>query len=80
MEILQCRWGWNLPVDLANSQKRLSYLSSSPKSLNSVVLVVSPELSAVQIPNALHHGSPKQARILQTHLAGSLVISQPSLS
>ena len=46
-------------------------------SLNSVVLV-SPEPSAVQIPHAQHHDSPKQAGLSGTHLAGSLVISQPS--
>ena len=78
MEILRSRWGWNLPIDLI-LQKRLSYLSSSPKLLNSVLLVVSPEPSAVQIPHILHHGSPKQAGLSRTHLAGSLVISRPSL-
>ena len=39
----------------------MEILRCSPKSLNSVVLVVSPEPSVVQIPHALHHGSPKQA-------------------
>ena len=39
--------------------------------LDSIVLVVSPEPSVVQIPHALHLGSPKQAGLSRTHLAGS---------